>query len=112
MDLQTERRIVRAAYAKQILAAASVRDQRLSEAFAAIPREDFLGPGPWLVLRRPGYVSTPDADPVYLYTNDVVALVAERHLNNGEPSLHAHLMHQALPAAGEHVVHVGTGSGY
>jgi protein-L-isoaspartate(D-aspartate) O-methyltransferase len=26
--------------------------------------------------------------------------------------LHAHLIHQASPAAGEHVVHVGTGTGY
>ena len=112
MDLQAERRIVRAAYAKQILAAASVRGPRLAEAFAAIPREDFLGPGPWLVWRWMRYVPTPDADPVYLYTNDVVALVAERHVNNGQPSLHAHLMHQARPAAGEHVVHVGTGTGY
>jgi protein-L-isoaspartate(D-aspartate) O-methyltransferase len=38
--------------------------------------------------------------------------VPDRRLNNGQPSLHAHLMHQASPAAGEHVVHVGTGTGY
>ena len=112
MDLQAERRIVRAAYAKQILAAACVSDPRLAEAFAVIPREDFLGPGPWLMWRWTRYVPTPDADPVYLYTNDLVALVAERHVNNGQPSLHAYLMHQARPAAGQHVVHVGTGTGY
>jgi protein-L-isoaspartate(D-aspartate) O-methyltransferase len=113
MDLQAELRIIRAAYAKQILAAATVAgNPRLVSAFAAIPREDFLGPGPWLMWRWTRYVSTPDADPVYLYTNDLVALVSERNLNNGQPSLHAHLMHQAGPAAGEHVVHVGTGTGY
>ena len=85
----------------------------LAQAFAAIPREDFLGPGPWLVLRwLRNYVPTPDADPVYLYTDDLVALVPERRVNNGQPSLHAHLIHQALPAAGQHVVHVGTGTGY
>jgi len=112
MDLQAERRIVRAAYAKQILAAACVSDPRLAEAFAVIPREDFLGPGPWLMWRWTRYVPTPDADPVYLYTNDLVALVAERYVNNGQPSLHAYLMHQARPAAGQHVVHVGTGTGY
>ncbi len=59
-----------------------------------------------------GYVQTPDADPVYLYTDGLVALMPERGLNNGQPSLHAHLMQQALPAVGEHVVHVGTGTGY
>ena len=113
MDLQTELRIIRAAYAKQILAAATVAgNPRLVSAFAAIPREDFLGPGPWLMWRWTRYVSTPEADPIYLYTNDLVALVSERNLNNGQPSLHAYLMHQAAPAAGEHVVHVGTGTGY
>jgi protein-L-isoaspartate(D-aspartate) O-methyltransferase len=113
MDAQTELRIIRAAYAKQVLAAASVTDARVMQAFAAIHREDFVGPGPWLVIRwLRDYVPTPDADPVYLYTDDLVALVPERHVNNGQPSLHAHLIHQALPAVGEHVVHVGTGSGY
>ncbi|MCC8967675.1 methyltransferase domain-containing protein [Bradyrhizobium sp. Pear76] len=114
MDPQAELRIVRAAYAKQILAAANVNDARVAAAFAAIPREDFVGPGPWLMLRwwTGDYVPTPDADPVYLYTNDLVALRPERRLNNGQPSLHAYLMHQAAPAAGEHVVHIGTGTGY
>lgn len=112
MDQQAELRIVRGAYAKQILAATNVANPRLANAFATIPREDFLGPGPWLILRWTRYVATPDADPVYLYTNDLVALVSERYLNNGQPSLHAYLMHQAAPAAGEHVVHVGTGAGY
>jgi protein-L-isoaspartate(D-aspartate) O-methyltransferase len=58
------------------------------------------------------YVTTPDADPVYLYTDDLVGILPERRLNNGQPSLHAHLIHQASPVAGEHVVHVGTGTGY
>ena len=113
MDAQAELRIIRAAYAKQVLAAANVVDARVTQAFATIPREDFLGPGPWLVRRwLRDYVSTPDADPVYLYTDDLVALVPERGLNNGQPSLHAYLIHQASPVAGEHVVHVGTGTGY
>ena len=113
MDAQTELRIIRAAYAKQVLAAANVGDARLAQAFAAIPREDFVGPGPWLVPRwLRDYVPTPAADPVYLYTDDLVALVPEHRVNNGQPSLHAHLIHQALPAVGEHVVHVGTGTGY
>ena len=113
MDRQGELEIIRAAYARQILAAAQVDDARLEAALRATRREDFLGPGPWPILRRfRSYVPTPDADPVYLYTNDLVGIVPERHLNNGQPSLHAHLMHQASVAAGEHVVHVGTGTGY
>lgn len=114
MDPQAELRIIRAAYAKQILAAANVGNPRLAAALAAVPREDFVGQGPWMMLRwfSRDYVPTADPDPVYLYTNDLVALVPERRLNNGQPSLHAHLMHHAAPAAGEHVVHVGTGTGY
>jgi len=114
MDRQGELSIIRAAYAKQILAAARIMDDaRLEAAFSATRREDFLGPGPWWILRRfRDYVTTPNADPVYLYTDDLVGILPERHLNNGQPSLHAHLIHQASPAAGEHVVHIGTGTGY
>jgi protein-L-isoaspartate(D-aspartate) O-methyltransferase len=114
MDRQAELGIIRAAYAKQILAAAWVVDNaRLEAALSATRREDFLGAGPWWILRRFGdYVTTPDADPVYLYTDDLVGILPERRLNNGQPSLHAYLIHQAAPAAGDHVVHVGTGTGY
>ena len=83
MDAQAELRIVRAAYAKQVLAAARVDNARLIQAFAAIPREDFVGPGPWMMRWMTAYVPTPDADPIYLYTDGLVALVPERSLNNG-----------------------------
>ena len=113
MDRQGELRIIRAAYAKQILAAAWVDNARLEAALSATRREDFLGAGPWWILRRfRDYITTPDADPVYLYTDDLVGILPERHLNNGQPSLHAYLIHQASPSAGDHVVHVGTGTGY
>ena len=114
MDRQGELRIIRAAYARQILAAVSVvANARLEAAFSATRREDFLGVGPWWMLRRSrDYVTTPDADPVYLYTDDLVGILPERYINNGQPSLHAYLIDQASPAAGGHVVHVGTGTGY
>jgi protein-L-isoaspartate(D-aspartate) O-methyltransferase len=113
MDRQDELSIIRAAYARQILAAARVDDARLDAAFSTIRREDFLGPGPWPIVRWfRNYVPTPDTDPVYLYTDDLVGILPERQINNGQPSLHAHLIHRASPAAGEHVVHIGTGTGY
>jgi len=43
--------VVRRAYAKQVMAAAGVEDARVEAAFAAVRREDFLGPGPWPILR-------------------------------------------------------------
>jgi protein-L-isoaspartate(D-aspartate) O-methyltransferase len=114
MDRQTELGIIRAAYAKQILAAARVMvDARLEAALSTTRREDFLGAGPWWILRRfQDYITTPDADPVDLYTDDLVGIIPERRLNNGQPSWHAYLLHQASPGAGDHVVHVGTGAGY
>ena len=114
MDRDTELMIVRRAYAKQVLAAAGVRDARIEDAYAAVRREDFLGPGPWpfFHLWPARYVPSPDADPVYLYTDSLVGIVPDRFINNGQPSLHAALLAQARPSDGEHVVHVGAGVGY
>ncbi len=109
-----ELKIVRRAYAMQIAAVAGAADQGVEDAFAKVPREEFLGRGPWQILRwqRRSYTPTPSADPVYLYTNDLVGILPERHINNGEPSLHAFLLAQGAPRQGEHVVHVGAGVGY
>jgi protein-L-isoaspartate(D-aspartate) O-methyltransferase len=113
MDRQVELSIVRAAYAKQILAAARVNDARLCAAFGETHREDFLGPGPWPIFRGlREYVMTPDADPVYLYTDDLVGILPQQRINNGQPSLHAYLIHSASPGVGDHIVHIGTGTGY
>jgi len=114
MDKQTELRIVRRAYAKQILAAAGVRNSRIETAYAEVGREDYLNPGPWQIFRwwSGADLPTPDADPVYVYTNDVIEIDPKRRINNGEPAFHAHLIASALPRQGEHVVHIGTGLGY
>ena len=113
MDNDAELAVVRRAYAKQILAAVNVSGSRLETAFASVKREQFLGPGPWQVFRYNGlYVATPAADPVYLYTDNVIAIVPERRINNGQPSLHAYLLDASSLKEGEHIVHVGTGTGY
>jgi protein-L-isoaspartate(D-aspartate) O-methyltransferase len=113
MDRDTELEVIRRAYAKQIMAAAGVSNRRIEAAFASVKREDFLGRGPWQVVRwGRGYEPTPSRNPVYLYDDVVVAIIPERHLNNGQPSLHAALIASAAPRPGEHVVHVGAGVGY
>jgi len=51
-----------------------------------VAREDFLGPGPWHIVRwGRGYRATPDADPIYLYSDDVIGILPKRNLNNGHP---------------------------
>lgn len=105
--------IVRRAFARQILAEVQIDDDALDAAFATTLREAFLGPGPWMIPRwSAGYVPTPSGDPVYLYVDAVVQIVGERFINNGQPSGHARWMHAAGVRPGDHVVHVGTGTGY
>lgn len=104
---------VRRAYAKQVMAVAGVSDRRIEAAYAAVPREKFLDRGPWQIIRwGRGYVPTPSADPVYLYDDVVVAILPDRNLNNGQPSLHAALIAAAAPRGGDHAVHIGVGGGY
>jgi protein-L-isoaspartate(D-aspartate) O-methyltransferase len=115
MEKDGELALVRRAYARRVLEIAGVTDAAVEDAFAAVRREDFLGAGPWPILRLgppPAYVLTPDANPKHIYTNDLVGLIPERQLNNGLPSFHASLIHQAAPRTGEHAVHIGAGVGY
>lgn len=116
MDREQELGLVRRAYAREIMATAGVSDPRVETAFAEVRREDFFDPGPWLVIGWQGnwgdYIRTPSADPAFLYLDHVVGILPERHLNNGQPSLHAKLIVEASPQAGEHVVHIGAGTGY
>jgi protein-L-isoaspartate(D-aspartate) O-methyltransferase len=113
MDRKSELAIVRRAFAKQLSFAARLTDPRIEAAFAAVPREQFLGPGPWQMFRFPNhYITTPDCDPTLLYVDQVFAIEPERFLNNGQPLLHAMLLGFAQIKAGEHVVHVGAGTGY
>jgi protein-L-isoaspartate(D-aspartate) O-methyltransferase len=112
MDQAARLAIVRAAYAKQVLASVGISDGSVETAFATVEREHYLGPGPWPILRFSGYMPSPDADPVYLYDDILVGIVPERGLNNGMPSYHAPLIAKAALKADEHVVHVGAGVGY
>lgn len=89
-----------------------VDDPRVIEAFGTVPRERFVGPGPWLFLGREGYVQSASADPALLYDDVVVALAPDKRINNGQPSLHARCLSAARICTGERVLHIGCGTGY
>ena len=78
-------------YAEEIEAACGLTSPAIVEAFAAVPRERFLGPGPWQVcgfdadLKGVKYRATPDADPRHVYHNVAIAIDQSRVLNNGQP---------------------------
>jgi protein-L-isoaspartate(D-aspartate) O-methyltransferase len=103
----------RSFYAKLICAAAKLDHPRIEEAFFAVERGPFAGPGPWwLNLGAHAYVQTPDADPAFLYQNLLVALDREREVNIGMPSAHAYWLGACDIKDAETVVQVGAGSGY
>lgn len=97
-------------YAAQIARLAHVRDRRIEEAFAAVPREAFLPPPPWTAISMG--VATRTSDIAEIYSNVLVAIDRERGINNGEPALHAEWIDAVAPQPGESVIHVGAGTGY
>jgi protein-L-isoaspartate(D-aspartate) O-methyltransferase len=94
------------------LVTAGVPSPRVTEAFAAVARELFLGPGPWKILTARGYINTPTADPAFLYQDVTVAIDEAQKINNGQPVLHAVSLATVNPQPGETAVHVGAGTGY
>ncbi|MEX3006918.1 protein-L-isoaspartate O-methyltransferase [Hoeflea sp. TYP-13] len=102
----------RAFFARLMAGASRSADPRFEEVVASVPREAFMGPGPWKIVAGRRYVETPDADPAYLYQNVLVALDSSRGINNGEPYLHARWIGCAEPKPGEYVTHIGAGTGY
>jgi protein-L-isoaspartate(D-aspartate) O-methyltransferase len=87
-------------------------DPRLERIFELVPREVFLPPGPWKIRVGEAYVETPSADLAYIYQNNLVALDADKEINNGEPFLHARWIGAVAPQPGETVTHIGAGAGY
>jgi protein-L-isoaspartate(D-aspartate) O-methyltransferase len=101
----------RDAYAAEIMRLANVQNPRLEAAFAAVPREDFVGFPPWRVGSGAfGLDST--RDPTRLYEDVLVAIDAERGINNGQPSLHARSIDALGLKEGETALHIGAGAGY
>jgi protein-L-isoaspartate(D-aspartate) O-methyltransferase len=101
-------------YAQEFVYTAHLTSAAVLRAFARVPRERYLGPGPWRIFQAYGrfYWTTPDADPRHLYHDVLVAIDEQRLLNNGQPGFLASLIEALDPQAGDHVVHVGCGTGY
>jgi protein-L-isoaspartate(D-aspartate) O-methyltransferase len=103
---------VRSWYAEELRYAGGVKSPAVVRAFATVPRERFLGPGPWLICTGPAndrYWSTESADPRCVYHNVVIGLLPEKGLNNGQQPW-ASLFDQLDLAPGKRVLHLGCGS--
>jgi protein-L-isoaspartate(D-aspartate) O-methyltransferase len=113
-------------FAEELEAVCKLHSPRLVDAFATVPREQFLGPGPWQVLAESPYIpgggslaaaglslrTTPDADPGRVYHNIAVAIDPSRQLFNGQPGTLAVWLDLLDLAPGSRVLHVGSGLGY
>src|SRR4029077_16929750 len=102
----------RSFFANLITTTAGVPNGRLTAAFAATPRERFLGPGPWKIFTGGGYITTPTDDTAFLYQDVTVALSESSKINNGQPVLHAVSLATLNPKEGEMALHIGAGTGY
>jgi len=109
-------------YADEIRFTANINSPALIEAFARVPRESFLGPGPWelgsadlramsaLGIAKMSYTAVDD--PRHVYHNVVVALDKENEINNGQPSALACWINALDIKPGARVYHLGCGVGY
>jgi protein-L-isoaspartate(D-aspartate) O-methyltransferase len=112
MELSDRRRL----YAEEIEAISNIRSGAVVDALASVPRERFLGPGPWVVRGEADFQSGPrttiDANPRHVYHNFAVAIDPERQLFNGSPGLLASAIDALAIRPGDRVLHVGAGTGY
>jgi protein-L-isoaspartate(D-aspartate) O-methyltransferase len=106
-------KIVRRKYAEMLREKAKLRNQRLVRALAEVPREAFLGRGPWLLTDLSlQYRYTADDNPAHLYQDVLVSIDAARGLNNGMPSGLTRWIDALDLREGETAVHAGCGPGY
>jgi protein-L-isoaspartate(D-aspartate) O-methyltransferase len=100
--------VARQACAKELRFTAYVRRPEVVVAFAAVPCERFVGPGPWRVrspMGRAEYWTTDNADPRHVYHDALITLDEAHGLNNGQPSLWASLFDELDLLPGHHVPH-------
>jgi protein-L-isoaspartate(D-aspartate) O-methyltransferase len=105
----------RAEFAEELRRAGALRSDALVRAFGRVPREAFLGPGPWRILVPPRigeYELTASDDPAELCRDVLVAIDPSRSLNNGLPSALARWFDALELRPGDRVLHLGSGVGY
>ena len=109
-------------YSQEIRFVSNIRTPGLTEAFARVPREHYLGPGPWKIASaeqramamtvgmKVSYIPIDDVRD--LYHNVVVVIDKDRDINNGQPSALARWIDAMDLKSGNRAVHVGCGVGY
>lgn len=118
-ELERRRRF----FAEELEAVGKLRSPALVDAFARVPREQFLPPGPWTVLADSDLTfatgwgasrtrMTPDAEAGRVYHNIAVAIDPDRQLFNGQPGTLGAWIDTLEIRRNARVLHVGCGLGY
>jgi protein-L-isoaspartate(D-aspartate) O-methyltransferase len=92
-----------------------VHNPAIIDAFAKVPREEYLGDGPWRIHSRlqVGTVHTsPSTDLHEIYHDVLVSLNEKRGINSGLPSLWAFVFDHLNITPGQTILQVGAGVGY
>ncbi|MDE2012294.1 MAG: methyltransferase domain-containing protein [Alphaproteobacteria bacterium] len=107
---------LRAAYAREVCV--GISNDRIIQAFENVPRELFLGEGPWYryehVPQFPffEYLRTKDRSVSHLYADASFALDPDAFINTGRPSVIANWIAELGLKEGAHVLQIGAGTGY
>ena len=99
-------------YAEELCRINRISSPAILAAFATVPRERFVGPGPWIIQSSGASWFTEDSDPRNLYRDALIVLDEAKHLNNGQPSLWAYYLGLLDVRPGDRILHLGCGTGY
>jgi len=99
-------------YAEELCHLNGISSPSIFAAFETVPRERFVGPGPWVIQSSGTSWFTKDADPTHVYRDALIVLDKPKHLNNGQPSLWAIHLDLLRVHAGDQILHLGCGTGY
>jgi protein-L-isoaspartate(D-aspartate) O-methyltransferase len=99
-------------YAEEICRLNGISSPAILAAFSTVPRERFVGPGPWIIQSSGTSWFTQDADPTHIYRDALIVLDEAKHLNNGQPSLWAIHLDLLRIRPGDQILHLGCGAGY
>ncbi len=99
-------------YAEELCRLNGISSPAILAAFATVPRERFVGPGPWVIQSSGTSWFTADADPTHVYRDALIVLDEARRLNNGQPSLWAIHLDRLRIRPGDRILHLGCGTGY
>ncbi len=99
-------------YAEELCRLNGISSPNIFAAFASVPRERFVGPGPWVIQNSDDSGFTADADPTHIYRDALIVLDEAKRLNNGQPSLWAIHLDLLRIRPGDRILHLGCGTGY